>query len=97
MSDSINVNSSAAEAEASQVSSAAGYFTGKPLSPQDGISTISANNNDKNAFSMAQSCNSKLGEVLDKDAANIRKLGNAFEEFDAMMAVLNEKSEQYGK
>ena len=97
MSDNINVNSSAAESEASQVSSAASYFTGKTLSHKDGISTISANNNGKNAFSMAQNGNSKLGKTLDTDAENIRKLGNAFDEFDAVMAALNEKGEQYGK
>ena len=79
----------AAETEAAQVSTAAEYFRGRSLPIQDGTSTITANGSGKTAFAEAQNVGSQFGTALDQDAQNIRRLGNAFEEFDAMMGALN--------
>lgn len=89
MGDSINVNSAAASSDASQISNAAGYFTGQSLAVQDNISTITANDNCKQSFQRSQGVAVSLGKALDADAANIRNLGLAFEEFDQMMGSLN--------
>lgn len=87
MSDSMYVDSAAAETEASQISGAATYFTAESLSSRDHESTITANGNSKKTFSESQSIISTLGNALDKDVANIRNLGNAFAEFDTMMGM----------
>lgn len=89
MGDNMNINSAAVEAEAAQVSSAAGYFTARTLTTQDTISTITANANSKQAFTQSQGNVSTLGKALDADVENIRNLGDAFEEFDRMMGTLN--------
>lgn len=89
MSGQIKVSSSSAAAEASRVSGAAQYFRGRTLPMQDGTSTISANQNSKDAYEGAQKEGTSIGRALDKDAENIRSLGNAFAEFDTMMGTLN--------
>ncbi len=92
MADRINVKSGAASSEASNISSAAEYFSGQTLTMQDTVSTITANANCKEAFQASQNCARSLGSALDTDAQNIRKLGDAFEEFDQMMGALNSQS-----
>lgn len=79
----------AVEAEASTISNAKQCLQASALSSTDGESTISANENGKNAFEKAQSGLEALGGAVDQEVSNIHSLGLAFEEFDNMIAEAN--------
>ncbi len=84
----IEVNNRNVDAEAAQIESAADYFWGAVLAPQDMRTTLPANQNGKEVYRKAQEHMEALGASLGREAGNIRELYEAFEEFDNMMGGL---------
>ena len=90
LTDLIRVNDGRVKADAAQMESAAAYLRNVPLTRQDTRTTLPANGNGKSAYGRSQERISRLGVLLDQEAQNIRGLGNAFTEFDGMMAGFGE-------
>ena len=74
---------------ASEIKTAAGYFAGKDLGSEDSKSTISANDNSKDAFDEEENTLITYGNSLITAANNIENLGSAFTDFDELMAEAN--------
>ena len=71
---------------ATALTSAGVDLGGQALSPTDGESTISANQNAQNAFQDAQQGHVLFGGALDASSAMIRKIGDAFVTVDTHSA-----------
>lgn len=87
MSD-IDVNLVQSESDATQIESVALYLQENSLNPVDEATTLEANANLHAAFDLSQSVVANLGEAMDKEVLNIRSVGNAFEQYDQMLADL---------
>lgn len=95
MADNITIKVADVEKYVSNLNGAAGYFLENHLVPSDNKSTISANENGKNAYGAAQSAVATLGVCLEQEAKNIRSLGASFKEYDEMLAKLWESGTRY--
>ncbi len=82
--DQIDIND-----KASDIQTAAGYFEGNDLGSEDSKSTITANDNSKDAFEAEENTHITFGNGLITAANNIENLGSAFVGFDEMMAEAN--------
>lgn len=86
MGNSIKINYEAVETDASQIEEVASFFQESSLNPDDCFTTLAANENVHLIFVEAQNLYVSLGEAIDREAVNIRSIGNEFEEYDAMIA-----------
>lgn len=82
----MNINSANVEGGAARIASAANCFEKRTLPSKDTRSTISANQKSKSAFQEAQSNMESFAAALDQDAANIRSMNVAFQQYDAMIS-----------
>ena len=74
----IATNSVSVDLRATALTSAGVDLGGQALSPTDGESTISANQNAQSAFEDAQQGHGLFGDALDASSAKIRAIGDAF-------------------
>lgn len=95
MSKEIRVNYDYIEKSANQIETAKSYFRNAPLVPSDSKTTISANSNSKWAYEYAQQGIELLGQALDIDVQNIRRLKLSFSQFDEMMGELTRHGSRY--
>lgn len=84
----INADIDRSEGDAAQIENAAGYLQADSLNPNDDRTTLYANENLHEAFTLSQSLIMALGEAMDKEAQNIHSVGVTFEQYDQMLADL---------
>lgn len=94
MSEGIRINFQAVEEEATGLGNAAAVFQSSELCPEDDKTTLTANLMLKSAIEESQLLLTTFGTSIDTEAANIRSIGAAFEEYDQLLADL---AEQMGK
>lgn len=90
MGDIIQINPEMVEEDAQTIADLSLYFEENPLESVDTKTTISANKNGKDTYEASQTLIAALGEAMDQEVINIRKLGLAFKEIDETYASLIE-------
>lgn len=95
MSESIQINFESAEEDASGIARAADVLQAGVLNPNDSVTSLLEDENLHTAFEMSQELLVSLGEAMDREAANIRSIGTAFEEYDQMLAGWTEQIGMY--
>lgn len=91
MNEGIYINFGAVQEEASQIEHAADVFQAGTLNPEDSVTSLEEDENLHLAFNISQELLVALGVTMDREATNIRSIGNAFEEYDQMMADWTEQ------
>ncbi len=74
-----------------EIENTLGSYGGSSLGFLDTESTISANENGKNAFSVMQTILGSFNDALEADKENINILETKFEEYDKLMGKQNKE------
>ncbi|MBQ9935696.1 MAG: TIGR04197 family type VII secretion effector [Lachnospiraceae bacterium] len=85
MDSTLNINSQDTSQYASGISEASEYFSSTPSISYDDETTIPLNETVKGVYSQSRSACALFGNLLDKEAANIEKLGFEFDAYDQML------------
>lgn len=95
MSEEIKISQAAVDKNEQALSGAATYFQEAALVPADSKTTLTANGAGQDSFGTSERLLATMGEIIEKDAGNIRQLGASFQEYDEMMSKLWENGCRY--
>ena len=88
MDSTLNIDSQDTSRYASGISEASEYFTSTPSVSYDDETTIPLNEAVKGVYSQSRTACALFGNLLDKEAANVEKLGFEFTAYDQMLTEM---------